>query len=70
MQRIRDDSLPVPDSPVMSTVTCDWREPADRPEHFLHRLRLAQDLRGRFAHFVVVVSRMLSSTARRISSTA
>ena len=41
-------SLPVPDSPVISTVDVRLREPADRAEHFLHRRRLAEDL-GRLA---------------------
>ena len=47
------------------------REPADGAEHLLHRRRLAEDFRGlaRAARWPRV-SRRLSSSARRISSTA
>ena len=44
-------SLPVPGLARDEHGRVRLREPADRAEHFLHRLRLAEDLRGRFAHF-------------------
>ena len=64
-------SLPVPDSPVISTVALRLRQPADGAKHVLHRRRLAEHLgvRATPASLGNVVAR-LSSPARRISASA